>query len=153
MWYIICYYCPEIQKSLSDALINVYLLIVATVYRPEIQETTLLVTLSGRIRMMPFSVWGSYLLMTLRHNKKYTKRSEGNWRLRVDINPQLRLTLHVYKLDPSTLHIYIDLVGALIRINWEYYHKCHYALNSIWYASNSTCQCDIYFKNFTTILP
>jgi len=52
-------------QSLGDALIIVNLLIVATVLRPEIHAIILWVLLSANYRMMPFSVWGSYLFMTL----------------------------------------------------------------------------------------
>ena len=52
-------------KSLGDALMTVNLLIVATVLRPGIHAIILWVVLSAKYKMRPFSVWGSYLFMTL----------------------------------------------------------------------------------------
>ena len=51
-------------KLLGDALMTANLLIVATVLRPGIRAIILWV-LSANYKMKPFSVWGSYLFMTL----------------------------------------------------------------------------------------
>ena len=58
-------------KSLADALITVNLLIVATVLWPGIHAITLWVLLSAKYKMMPFSVWGSYLFMTLERYRAF----------------------------------------------------------------------------------
>ena len=51
-------------KSLADALMTVYLLIVTTVSRPGTHATILAVDVSARYNKIPLSVWGSYLLDT-----------------------------------------------------------------------------------------
>ena len=60
MWDSMIFVLGRWPKSLADALMTVFLLIVTTVCRPGTHATILAVDVSARYNNIPLSVWGSY---------------------------------------------------------------------------------------------